>query len=252
MQPGKALDNMRKFDKTFITKTDKIKDTVYRKYNIQPSNNICLLINELIRLDKSKGVYLELGTFRGSTLLSCAEACLSFELNTNLFGLDTFEGFPENLEIHKYDNPKHFLELYKNKLITEAHYKNALQRTENFNSIRHLESEYFKDIDQIFVRVKNYNNVSLVKSEIKNSENLILDPIKILFFDCDLYDSYMDGLNIFYNKVIPGGSIIFDEYYSYKYPGALQAVIDFFKDKDDTLVKYQTQEGFERVMIIKK
>jgi hypothetical protein len=62
----------------------------------------------------------------------------------------------------------------------------------------------------------------------------------------------MDGLNIFYDKVISGGSIIFDEYYSYKYPGAIQAVIDFFKDKEDTLLKYRTQEGFERVMIIKK
>ena len=27
---------------------------------------------------------------------------------------------------------------------------------------------------------------------------------------------------------------------------------DFFKDKEDTLVKYKTHEGFERVMIIKK
>ena len=184
--------------------------------------------------------------------MSCAEACLLFELNTNLFGLDTFEGFPENLEVHKYDHPKHFIELFKNKLITESHYKNAAKRTNDFTSTSHLETEYFKAIDQIFDRVKNYDNVSLVQSEIRYSENLIVDPIKVLFFDCDLYDSYIDGLNIFYDKVISGGSIIFDEYYSYKYPGAIQAVLDFFKDKQDTLVKYRTQEGFERVMIIKK
>lgn len=243
---------MKKFEKVFTDKTDKVKDIVYRKYKIQPSNNIYLLINELIRLDTRKGIYLELGTFRGSTLLSCAEACLLFDLNTNLFGLDTFEGFPENIEFHKYDHPKHFIELFKNKLITESHYKNAAIRTNDFTSTSHLETEYFIDIDQIFDRVKNYDNVSLVKSEIRYSENLITDPIKVLFFDCDLYDSYIDGLNIFYDKVISGGSIIFDEYYSYKYPGALQAVIDFFKDKEDTLVKYKTHEGFERVMIIKK
>jgi O-methyltransferase len=243
---------MKKFDKTFIAKTNSIKEAVIQKYNIEPSNNICLLINELIRLDKNQGVYLELGTFRGSTLLSCAEASVLFKLNTNLIGLDTFEGFPKNLRINNYDHPKHFTELYKNKLITDTHYKNAITRTDNLTSITHLKSEYFKDIDEIFDRVKNYNNVSLVKSEIKNSRNLIVDPIKILFFDCDLYDSYMDGLNIFYDRVISGGSIIFDEYYSYKYPGALQAVIDFFKDKNDTLVKYKTQEDFERVMIIKK
>ena len=50
---------MKKFDKTFIAKTDSIKETVIQKYNIAPSNNICLLINELIRLDKNQGVYLE-------------------------------------------------------------------------------------------------------------------------------------------------------------------------------------------------
>ena len=61
----------------------------------------------------------------------------------------------------------------------------------------------------------------------------------------------MDGLNIFYDKVIMGGSIIFDEYYSYKYPGAIQAVTDFFKNKNQELIKYTTQEGFERVMIKK-
>ena len=243
---------MKEFINAFIAKTDNIKETVYKKYNIKPSNNICLLIHELIRLNNINGVYLELGTFRGSTLLSCAEASLIFKLNSNLVGLDTFEGFPENTGINNYDHPKHFIQLRKNKLITETHFKNASIRTDNFTSIAHLQSEYFKDIDKIFDRVKNYSNVSLVKSEIKKSGNLILDPIKILFFDCDLYDSYIEGLNIFYERVISGGSIIFDEYFSYKYPGALQAVIDFFKDKDDTLVKYKTQEGFERVMIIKK
>lgn len=243
---------MKKFANTFIAQTDSIKQTVYKKYNIKPSNNICLLIHELIRLNNNHGVYLELGTFRGSTLLSCAEASLLFRLTTDLIGLDTFEGFPENKEINNFDHPKHFIELHKNKLITETHLKNASIRTDNFTSTAHLQSEYFKNIDKIFDRVKNYNNVSLVKSEIKKSKNLILDPIKILFFDCDLYDSYIEGLNIYYDQVIPGGSIIFDEYFSYKYPGAMQAVIDFFKDKDDTLIKYKTQEDFERVMIIKK
>ena len=98
----------------------------------------------------------------------------------------------------------------------------------------------------------NYSNVHLIESEIKYSESFLNQPIKILFFDCDLYESYLDGLNIFYDKVIKGGAIIFDEYYSFKYPGALQAVVDFFKNDNIRIQKYITNEGFERVIIIKQ
>tara|TARA_X000000950_G_C13774660_1_gene602470 strand:- start:405 stop:1136 length:732 start_codon:yes stop_codon:yes gene_type:complete len=243
---------MKTFNKDFINKVEIIQRIIKEKFDISTSNNICLLIHELIRLNEEEGIYLELGTFRGSTLLSCAEATNHFNLKVQLFGLDTFEGFPETKETHFYDHPKHFQELFNNKLISENHYNNASKRTDNFTSLKHLKSEYFKDIDQIFQHIKNYDNISLVKSEISKSENLINQPIKILFFDCDLYDSYLDGLNIFYDQVISGGSIIFDEYYSYKYPGAIQAVVDFFKNKNDKLMKYKTKEGFERVMIIKK
>ena len=46
----------------------------------------------------------------------------------------------------------------------------------------------------------------------------------------------MDVLNQLFNKVIKGGVIIFDEYYSLKYPGALMAVHDFFIDKVENTV----------------
>ena len=62
----------------------------------------------------------------------------------------------------------------------------------------------------------------------------------------------MDVLNQLYDIVIPNGVIIFDEYYSHKYPGALKAVIDFFSDKDGKLEYCVTSEGFDRVYYIKK
>ena len=243
---------MNRFNQNFTDQVNKIKDIVKQKYNMSPSNNILLLINELIELDDRDGVCLELGTYRGSTLLSCAEASIIFNLKTKLYGLDTFEGFPENLSYHNYDHPNHFIELFNNGFISEKHFEYASRRTNNFTSLDHLKSEYFKDIDLIFEHIKQYDNVGLIKSEIKDASKLIDEPIKILFFDCDLYESYMDGLNIFYDKVIEGGSIIFDEYYSYKYPGALQAVLDFFKEKNPEIIKYTTKEGFERVMIRKR
>ena len=61
----------------------------------------------------------------------------------------------------------------------------------------------------------------------------------------------MDVLNQLFNKVIEGGVIIFDEYYSLKYPGALKAVHDFFIDKSGNLEYIITEEGFDRVYFIK-
>jgi hypothetical protein len=54
-----------------------------------------------------------------------------------------------------------------------------------------------------------------------------------------------------YNKVTIGGSIIFDEYYSHKYPGAKIAVDEFFEDKKGSFEKYTTPEGFERWCFVK-
>ena len=242
---------MNRFNQNFTDQVNKIKDSVKQKYNINTSNNILLIIQELIGLDDRDGVYLELGTYRGSTLLSCAEASVFFNLKTKLIGLDTFQGFPDNLTANNYDHPNHFIELFNRGVISKKHFEKASERTKNFKSLSHLNKEYFKDIDFIFEHVKRYDNISLIKSEIKDARKLVDEPIKVLFFDCDLYQSYIDGLNIFYDKVIKGGSIIFDEYFSYKYPGALQAVIDFFKEKNPEIIKYMTEEGFERVMIRK-
>lgn len=60
--------------------------------------------------------------------------------------------------------------------------------------------------------------------------------IAILHLDCDLYSSYKVCLEGLYDKVAPGGVILFDEYKSAKqlqfFPGASKAIDSFFKDID--------------------
>ena len=73
-----------------------------------------------------------------------------------------------------------------------------------------------------------------------------------MHLDCDLYQSYLDVLNGLYKNVKQGGSIIFDEYYSLKYPGARIAVNEFFYNQPvDRFEKYITQESFERWCVVK-
>jgi len=229
----------------------KIKNEVQSKYDFTPSNNIQLLIDNLQKLKFKEGCYVELGTFRGSTLLSVAIATKLLNIDTELFGVDTFEGFP-NTTINNFDHPNYFQNLYDDGLIDQDHYNLAKSRTNNFSSIEHLKSSYFQDLQGLFTKVKDFKNIILIKSQIKGSFQKINKPVKVLFFDCDLYDSYMDGFNEYYDNVIPGGVLVFDEYYSLKYPGAIKSVVDYLKDKRGILNFIITSEGFKRYFFIKE
>jgi hypothetical protein len=57
--------------------------------------------------------------------------------------------------------------------------------------------------------------------------------IAILHLDCDLYQSYQTALDYLYEKVAPGGVIMFDEYNDSRWPGATKAIDNFFRDKPE-------------------
>jgi hypothetical protein len=55
--------------------------------------------------------------------------------------------------------------------------------------------------------------------------------IALLHLDCDLYESYKTALTHLYEKVAPGGVVMFDEYDDSRWPGAKIAIDEFFADK---------------------
>lgn len=57
--------------------------------------------------------------------------------------------------------------------------------------------------------------------------------IALLHLDCDLYESYKIALDLLYDKVVPGGVIMFDEYNDNRWPGASKAIDEFFSDKPE-------------------
>lgn len=65
-------------------------------------------------------------------------------------------------------------------------------------------------------------------------------PIALLHLDGDLYVSYRDPLNLLYDKVVPGGVIIFDDFTTFKngedrFPGGRAATEEFLADKPEEL-----------------
>jgi len=59
--------------------------------------------------------------------------------------------------------------------------------------------------------------------------------IALLHLDCDLYESYRLSLEILYDKVQPGGVIMFDEYGDTRWLGATKAIDEFFRDKPEAV-----------------
>jgi hypothetical protein len=75
-------------------------------------------------------------------------------------------------------------------------------------------------------------------------------PIAVLHIDCDLYQSYKTVLETLYDKVVSGGLIMFDEYgEGDKWPGAVQAINEFFEDKNVEFFRYQFPEYGKFCMI---
>jgi O-methyltransferase len=57
-----------------------------------------------------------------------------------------------------------------------------------------------------------------------------VDQIAVLHIDADWYDSVKIVLEIFYDKVVPGGFLVFDDYGMWQ--GCRQAVTDFFNERN--------------------
>ena len=87
--------------------------------------------------------------------------------------------------------------------------------------------------------------------KLEEAQNL---SFSVIFLDCDLYDGYMETLQYGWDKLIPGGIVFLDEYYSLKFPGARIAVNEFFADKKDfELIEISdtSYDDFERWVVRK-
>lgn len=218
---------MKKIKKQFgvnIKAIDKARNFVNQAYGLQTGNNINLICEKLC--NNVPGAYVECGVFRGNTFFAVAEFIKRNKINCDMYGFDTFDGFPSGFD--KKDLPERFNELFSNGLIDKEHYKKAAKRTDEFTKLDHLGKEYFEPkFDDVLNINSKYNFSNLIKGKFTDTLVNFNKDISVLFIDCDLYRSYLECF-VLYENVVCGGSIVFDEYYSLKYPGALIAVHEFF------------------------
>lgn len=177
------------------------------------------------------GDVVECGVGFGHTLfLLCFRSDIE-KIKRRIWAFDSFEGFPEpSKEDSSYRNPKKG----EWKVITPD------------------------DLEDIFFRrcglpIETKNRLSIVKGYFSDTLPLAaIEKIALLHLDVDLYDSYKTCLEHLYQKVVPGGVILFDEYKQKDtekvFPGAAKAIDSFFSDKKE---KIEYDEEFDKYFAVK-
>lgn len=158
------------------------------------------------------GVFVECGLGNGFSFARLAEVAATS--NKLIFGFDSFKGFPAPKDEDK--------SRYQMK---EGDWSNV-----EIENVRHAVEER---AGKEFLA----HNTHIIPGFLSDTlPHAGLTQIALLHLDVDLYQSYLDALEALYEKVVPGGIIIIDEYlcgieYA-KYPGGYLAVKKFFADKD--------------------
>jgi O-methyltransferase len=91
---------------------------------------------------------------------------------------------------------------------------------------------YIPMVDRIFTRLGlSMDNVHIVRGWFEHTlTDANIEQIAILHIDSDWYDSVKIVLDTFYDRVMPGGFVILNDYGAW--PGCNRAIADFFKERD--------------------
>jgi hypothetical protein len=217
-------------------------------------DNVHLLCYALEKTKNLNGCFLECGVYKGSTLFTSHEFSKLRGINKKFIGVDTFGGFPVEQTQNVNDSPDMFKMLYEQGRISERHYQKSLERLSSLKNDSHLNSEYFAISQDDVFKEATKRGVTLLRGKFSDVLPAFSEQISVLHIDCDLYEPYLECLNLLYPNIVNGGVIVFDEYYSLKYPGARIAVDEFLSklDNDKFEFKKHVTGNFERWYLLKK
>lgn len=168
------------------------------------------------------GDVVELGVYRGTTLIQWAnflEARNIGDRTKRVIGFDNFHGFRK---LDPQDGPED---------------ARAGKVPGGFDS-RELEAQ-LDEMIAIFDQdrfVPQKPRITVVKGDIEKTVPTFVAAhpglrISLLHFDCDMYSPTKAGLDALWDKVVPGGVVIFDEYGIEPWAGESQAVDEFFASR---------------------
>ncbi len=177
--------------------------------DLRNENSMISLLESVLCLP---GDVIECGVFRGMSLRQIGMTLSEKARDKQLFGLDSFEGFPQD---------------------------KVRWRDMGFMRFPSLVRKKFKMCNDTPARLENFFDCFGIKgTTVKGFFQDTLPQFKnhkfcFIHLDCDIYESYRECLNGLYDCLVPGGIVVFDDYRSTKWPGAERAVNEFFVSRDE-------------------
>jgi len=187
---------------------------------IEPGPNTFSYMNQISKSLHLDGDVAEFGVFKGDNSWHYAKLMMYEKTGKKLHLFDSFGGFPREVldecDLSRFDDT---------------------------------------DLGRVKEVMEPFDFVDFHTGMFKESIPLMGNDQKFcaVILDCDLYQSYLDCLNYVYDRMVVDGIIIFDEYYSKKYPLAKVAVDEFFSDKkEEPEIFWIDNNGWERWRVIKQ
>ena len=210
----------------------KVPSNVERKHLVSPSGGANINI-VLVLIDRTAGIcgdIAECGVFKGATLLPIGLYLRQKGITKRIIGLDSFEGFDGTVAID----------------IELGGAADLEKRPGGFNQTS------FEYVTERIAALWLQNRIKLVKGFFADTLPTLPEAkYSFVHLDCDIYNSYKQCLAYFYERMTPGGIILFDEYNDPPWPGCNKAVDEFLADRKEKPQLIE-EDGYEKFFVIKE
>jgi hypothetical protein len=177
---------------------------------------------ETVHKEEIPGCFIEAGVYKGGSSMLAAYAMKHFDMGRDIFMFDTFKGMTEPCEhdykLNREKDPGQYLKKWKSKKATTHNTWCYASYPEVLNNINSVGYAFFDMITG--------NVIDTVRTG-------MCAKIAVLRIDVDFYDATKHLLEQWYEQVMPGGYIIFDDYWCWN--GTHKAVNEFFESNDISL-----------------
>lgn len=256
---------MKVLQKTMKYKIEKEWEFNYLNiYNYRKVGKLTPLIEHIKKTAKSETFNIaEFGVYKGAQTLGIAMLLKEIGLSGYMHGFDSFSGFPPIFS--NYDSLDRFDDQFLDKKIKKDQYDDILKLKEYKFLLSGVEPSTKIISSSGDFSDSNYELI-VKKIDFFKLDNIILHPgnfsetltsnidknfYSAAIIDCDLHDSYKISLEYIWPRLLLGGIVYLDEYYSLKFPGAKICVDKFLEDKKYQIDFFQLGESFPRCYIKK-
>ena len=211
-----ASDNVVLFNRTLGFRNDRaLMGAIERNARNDQERSLLLRINTLAwaatHALRVHGDFVECGVWRGFCSAVLADYLDFGHVDKTFYLYDTFEGIPREYDSEKHDSP-----LFR-------------------------ESGLYESVVQRFSR---FPNVRIVRGTVPQSFDLSLpDQVAFLHLDMNSSKSEIAALDVLYDRVSPGGVIVFDDYGWLGYRAQQIAEDDFMRKRDHRILELPSGQG---------